>query len=227
LGEATGKHGRAEAPRFDGSFRIDLDIDATEDVVTFSKPPLEAALDTPLGAIRLIGVHVKSKAPHGARTQDEAMSLAIANRRKQLAQCIWLRRRIDQHLAKGEALIVAGDLNDGPGLDHYERLFGRSGVEIVMGGPDEVQLHDPHAERALQSRIAAQPTTARFFIAQDQRWLAALLDYIMVSPSLRRMARRWRIWHPFDDPNAGPTRAARGPSRRLRPFPRDAGSCRA
>jgi hypothetical protein len=57
-----------EAPRFDASFRIDLDIDATEDVVTFSKPPLEAALETPLGPIRLIGVHVKSKAPHGAKT---------------------------------------------------------------------------------------------------------------------------------------------------------------
>ena len=38
-GPVIGKHGRAEAPRFDTSFRIDLDIDATEDVVTFSKPP--------------------------------------------------------------------------------------------------------------------------------------------------------------------------------------------
>jgi endonuclease/exonuclease/phosphatase family metal-dependent hydrolase len=100
----------------------------------------------------------------------------------------------------GRPLIVAGDLNDGPGLDDYERLFGRSGVEIVMGGPGEVQLYDPHAERALQSRIAAQPTTARFFIAHEERWLAALLDYIMVSPALRPAARRWRIWHPFDDP---------------------------
>jgi hypothetical protein len=121
---------------------------------------------------------------------------------------------------------VAGDLNDGPGLDDYERLFGRSGVEIVMGGPDEVQLYDPHAERALQSRIAAQPTTARFFIAHEERWLAALLDYIMVSPPCAPMARRWRIWHPFDDPACWPTRVARCASRRLGPFPRDAGSCR-
>jgi endonuclease/exonuclease/phosphatase family metal-dependent hydrolase len=199
-GPATGKHGRAEAPRFDTSFRIDLDIDASEDVVTFSKPPLEAALETPIGPLRLIGVHVKSKAPHGAKTEDEAMSLAIANRRKQLAQCIWLRRRIDRHLAEGERIIVAGDLNDGPGLDEYERLFGRSGVEIVLGGAGEARLYDPHAETALQSRIAAQPTTARFFIKRQKRWLSALLDYIMVSPALRPMARHWRIWHPFDDP---------------------------
>jgi endonuclease/exonuclease/phosphatase family metal-dependent hydrolase len=199
-GEVTGKHGLPGAPRFDGAFRIDLDIDATEDVVRFSKPPLEAALETPIGPLRLIGVHVKSKAPHGAKTDAEAMSLAIANRRKQLAQCIWLRRRIDGHVADGDRLIVAGDLNDGPGLDDYERLFGRSGVEIVLGGPGDVRLHDPHAAIALQSRIAAQPTTARFFIKRHKRWLSALLDYVMVSPTLRPLARRWRIWHPFDDP---------------------------
>lgn len=198
-GPVTGKHGRANAPRFDGAFRIDLDIDATEDVVTFSKPPLEAALETPVGDIRLIGVHVKSKAPHGAKTEDDAMSLAIANRRKQLAQCIWLRRRIDEHLEAGERLIVAGDLNDGPGLDEYERLFGRSGVEIVLGQRGAGRLYDPHADAALQSLIAAQPTTARFFIKRERRWLSALLDYLMVSPALRPAARSWRIWHPFDD----------------------------
>jgi hypothetical protein len=202
LGPVAGKHGRAEAPRFDTTFRIDLDIDAREDVVTFSKPPLEAALTTPLGEMRLIGCHVKSKAPHGARNADEAMSLAIANRRKQLAQCIWLRRRVEEHLAAGDRLILAGDLNDGPGLDEYERLFGRSGVEVVVGRDAEpaMRLFDPHAARALQSRIAAQPGTARFYIAGEDRWLSALLDYIMVSPALRPLARRWRIWHPFDDP---------------------------
>ncbi|MDG4647462.1 endonuclease [Roseibacterium sp. SDUM158017] len=205
LGPVAGKHGRSPsgvaAPRFDTSFRIDLDIDATEDVVTFSKPPLEVALSTPLGDIRFIGCHVKSKVPHGAENAAEAMTIAIANRRKQLAQCIWLRRRIEEHLSAGDRLILAGDLNDGPGLDEYEHLFGRSGVEIVAGTDalPEARLFDPHAGRALQSRVAAQPTTARFFIASENRWLSALLDYVMVSPNLRPCARRWRIWHPFDD----------------------------
>ena len=201
-GDITGASGATGAPRFDGTLRIDLDIDAEEDHVRFSKPPLEVDLDTPIGRIHLIGAHVKSKAPHGARTEDEAMQISIANRRKQLAQCIWLRRRIETHLAKGTDLIVAGDLNDGPGLDEYERLFGHSGVEIVAGAaaPPEARLYDPNAARALQSRIAAQPTTARFWIQSEQRWLSALLDYIMVSPGLRKKARRWRIWHPFDDP---------------------------
>ncbi len=96
--------------------------------------------------------------------------------------------------------MVMGDLNDGPGLDEYEDLFGRSSVEIVLGDGDGPPLFDPHARRALERRLGAQPTTARFYIAQDERYLQALLDYIMVSSDLRDRAPRWRIWHPFDDP---------------------------
>lgn len=190
----------AHAPRFDGRFRIDLDIDATEDEVTFSKPPLELAVTTRTGhVLRLIGVHLKSKAPHGANGHDEIMRFSILNRRKQLAQAIWLRQRVAQHLTAGDSLVVMGDLNDGPGLDQYENLFGRSSVEIVMGAKPPL-LYDPHAEEALHARLTAGPTSARFFIHPEQRYLQALLDYIMVSPDLRALNPRWRIWHPFDAP---------------------------
>lgn len=189
-------NGESDTPRFDGIFRIDLDIDATEDLVRFSKPPLELAMTTIDGVeFRMIGAHLKSKAPHGARSPDAAMRVSIANRRKQLAQAIWLRRRIDAHLNEGTSLILMGDLNDGPGLDEYEHLFGRSSVEILLGD----DLFDPHARRALVHKLGARPTTARFRLPDGDRYLQALLDYIMISPDL--MARRpaWRIWHPFDD----------------------------
>lgn len=194
------------APRFDGTFRIDLDIDATEDKVAFSKPPLEVAMTVRSTGqtVRLIGAHLKSKAPHGATNRDEVMRLSIANRRKQLAQAIWLRTRIEEHLVAGDPMIVMGDLNDGPGLDEYEHLFGRSSVEIILGTGDRA-LFDPHASKALLRRIGPQPTTARFYISQDERYLQALLDYVMVSPDLRAKARRWRIWHPFDDPTCWKT----------------------
>lgn len=195
-GDETGKKGSPDAPRFDGTFRIDLDIDATEDLVRFSKPPLELSVTTTAGTkLRMIGAHLKSKAPHGARNRDEVMRLSIANRRKQLAQAIWLRTRIDANLAEGAPLILLGDLNDGPGLDEYENLFGRSSVEILMGDT----LIDPHAQQALTRRFGAIHSTARFEMPGGDRYLQALLDYIMVSPDL--MARRplWRIWHPFDD----------------------------
>jgi len=202
IGDGTGKKGSGEEPRFDGVFRIDLDIDAAEDLVSFSKPPLEiAARALKTGAeFRLIGAHLKSKAPHGARNKNDVMRLSIANRRKQLAQAIWLRKRIEAHLAAEEPLIVLGDLNDGPGLDEYEDLFGRSSVEIVMGDHGNPCLYDPSARLALSRRLGGRPTTARFYLPHAKRYLQALLDYIMVSPDLRAKEPVWRIWHPFDDP---------------------------
>ena len=201
-GEETGRKGRQDAPRFDGTFRIDLDIDATPDLVRWSKPPLELEITTAKGtALRMIGVHAKSKAPHGAKSEAEVLRISIANRRKQLAQCIWLRQRVEQHLDAGESLIVLGDFNDGPGLDDYEKLFGRSGVEIVLGADGALPLFDPHAQTALSQRIAAKPTTARFKVPPDGRFLHALLDYIMISSDLQARRPDWRIWHPFEDPD--------------------------
>lgn len=200
-GAQTGKSGSDDAPRFDGVFRWDVDVDAQPELIRFSKPPLEAVLTLKANgqSLRLIGVHVKSKAPHGARNAKDVMRIAIENRRKQMAQCIWLRQRVDVHLEAGEALIVLGDFNDGPGLDEYERLFGRSGVEVVLGEDGKTQLFDPHAHLALSRRIGAVLATARFWQNDEKRYLSALLDYIMLSPDLCARDPKWRIWHPFND----------------------------
>ena len=200
-GEATGKKGSADSPRFDGVFRRDLDVDAAPELITFSKPPLEVALKTNAGSLlRLIGVHIKSKAPHGARGKVDVMRKAIANRRKQMAQCIWLRQRVEEHLALNEAVMVLGDFNDGPGLDEYEKLFGRSSVEIVLGEEGQECLFDPHAHMILSRKLGAKPATSRFYIKHEKRYLSVLLDYIMVSPDLHSKGPDWRIWHPFEDP---------------------------
>ncbi|WP_371154861.1 endonuclease/exonuclease/phosphatase family protein [Jannaschia sp. 2305UL9-9] len=188
-----------DAPRFDGTFGFDLDTDLRAEQLVWSKPPLEVDLDLADGrSLHLIGVHAKSKAAHGAEDAADEMRLNILNRRKQLAQCIWLRRRVDQRLAEGRSLIVAGDFNDGPGLDRFETLFGRSGVEIVLGdGP--LALFDP---AAIPPRIGgATPRTARFWDNAGKRYLNALLDFAMVSTDLRATAG-WRILHPHDSAEA-------------------------
>jgi hypothetical protein len=186
--------GPGEAPRFDGVYHHDIDGDGRPEPVVWARPPLEVALRPRRGAaLRLIGVHAKSKAPHGAKSPAEAARIGIENRRKQLAQCLWLRARVDEHLARGEALVVLGDFNDGPGLDQFEALFGRSGVEIVLGDGPGPRLFDPHVGRA-------DVTTAIFRLPPDGRPLAALLDFVMVSPGLRARGPLWRVWHPEDDP---------------------------
>lgn len=185
-----------DAPRFDAEFRIDLDVDATQDVVRFSKPPMELAIQTKAGfEFRLIGAHLKSKAPHGAGSRDEAIRISIANRRKQLAQAIWLSRRVAHHVAEGDPVILLGDLNDGPGLDEFEHLFGRSSVEIVL----QAGLFDPHAVTAHGPRPGSVPATARFARPENGTFLEALLDYIMISADLQANRPVWRIWHPFRD----------------------------
>jgi hypothetical protein len=201
-GDPAPRHGAHDAPRFDTAFRYDLDADGISETIRFSKPPLELALSCDGHSLRLIGVHAKSKAPHGAKDGAESTRLAIENRRKQLAQCLWLRERVAQHLQFGDSLIVLGDLNDGPGLDEYEKLFGHSGVEVVLGvdGPPDLRLFDPHAHMAITQRLGVAPSTARFFIGPQNRWFSALLDFIMVSPDLCASGPIWRIWHPHDDP---------------------------
>lgn len=188
--------GSRKAPRFDTVFRIDLDVDATEDLVRFSKPPMELAVETKAGNVfRLIGAHLKSKAPHGAASRDEAIRISIANRRKQLAQAIWLSQRVEGHIAEKESVILLGDLNDGPGLDEFEHLFGRSSVEILL----EAGLYDPNAVLSHGPRPGPALSTARFARPDEGRYLEALLDYVMVSHDLRKHQPNWRIWHPFRD----------------------------
>ena len=191
------------APRFDHPHRQDLDGDGMPEQLQFSKPPLELAVQFGGHSLRLIGVHTKSKSPRGAVTEADMRRISIDNRRKQLAECEWLRLRVEAHLAAADDLIVMGDFNDGPGLDEYEKLFGRSGVEVVLG-PDalpDLRLYDPHADLVLGRRLGLQVSTARFWLAPQQRFFEALLDYIMVSPALR-LRGRWRVWHPLNDPQS-------------------------
>ncbi|MEM7189067.1 MAG: endonuclease/exonuclease/phosphatase family protein [Pseudomonadota bacterium] len=203
LDEAAAGHANPDpAPRFDGVYPLDLDGDGEIDVHRFSKPPLEAEINvTGVAApIRMIAVHAKSKAPHGARSLREATRISLLNRRKQLAQCAWLRARLDQHLAAGDNVIALGDFNDGPGQDKYERVFGRSGVEIVTGSvlEPEMRMHTQFLGSPRPS--GGRPATARFYSRQTKSFVNALIDFVMLSPKLYASTEpRWRIWHPFDD----------------------------
>lgn len=191
------------APRFDSNFRYDVDVDGIPEIFEFSKPPIELHVRhlTSGKTFSMIGVHTKSKSVYGATDAQDELKITIDNRRKQLAQCIWIRQHADAHLDAGEPLIVLGDFNDGPGVNGYENLFARSGVEIVLGDSDERALIDPHAAILLDPRQAWSLSSSRFYISKYKRYLNALLDYVMLSQDLHKATDpKWHIWHPFDDP---------------------------
>ncbi len=193
------------APRFDSKFLYDVNVDGKPEIFSFSKPPAEMLVTNTAtnDVFRLIGVHTKSKAPHGAENAQDALRIMVENRRKQLAQCIWIRQRVEDILATNTPLIVLGDFNDGPGVNGYETLFARSGVEIVLGDKSDAPryLVEPHAQIVLNPRQAWALSTARFYIGKYKRYMNALLDYIMLSQDLYHAHdASWRIWHPFDDP---------------------------
>ncbi len=192
------------APRFDSQFLYDLGVQGHSAVHTFSKPPLEALLTHKASGknLRLIGVHNKSKALHEDLHEDVMVKLAIANRNKQLGQCVWIRQRVEDHIAADEPVIVLGDFNDGPKMDAYEALFKKSSIEIVMGDRGEylTYMHDPNASVFLDPMSGWALSSARFYNSALKWYVNTLLDYIMVSPDLATQTISRRIFHPFDDP---------------------------
>lgn len=196
LSQLRPTRGRAPAPRFDGICPF---ADRGE-FVRFSKPPLEVALTLPHDRrmLRLLGVHLKSKAPHGAENEDEARRMGLVNRHKQYRQAQWLRLRVEDHLCAGDDLIVLGDFNDGPGMDVLEGVLGRSSLEVITGAhlPAHRQLFSPWLGPGKESRPRA---TARFWNNHDHRYEDALIDFVLVSHRLRN-GTDWRIWHPFYNP---------------------------
>jgi len=192
------------APRFDSKFLYDLGVKGHRAVHTFSKPPLEVALTHKASGktLNLIGVHNKSKGLHERLHEDAMVKLAIANRNKQLGQCVWIRQRVEDHIAAGEPVIVLGDFNDGPKMDSFEELFKKSSIEIVMGNRREGQtyMHDPNASVFLDPMSGWALSSARFYNSALKWYVNTLLDYIMVSPDLAMLPSSRRIFHPFDDP---------------------------
>lgn len=203
VGSRSNGRTKKRAPRFDGKFHYEMGVDGQPDIHTFSKPPLEVRLTEKATGkeLRLIGVHAKSKALHREREGPLARKTALANRTKQLAQCIWIRQRVEDHMKTGEPVIVLGDFNDGPRLDAFEELFGRSGVELVLGDQNQPETHlkDPNARLWLDPMQGWALSSARFYHAGLKWYVNTLLDYVMLTPDIADRAY-WRIYHPFDDP---------------------------
>lgn len=162
-----------EVGNFYDPWNVDIDEDKVTEHIRWDRKPLEAVFRIGQGAnaqrIRVINVHAKSKGIFDVVDLSRFQEISLGNRKKLIAQATKLRERLDELLAEATPVptVVLGDMNDGPGLDAYERKLGRSFVETTMGS-----VFNPESifRNALQH------------IDDELRWTADFPDPIVNNP---------------------------------------------
>ncbi len=118
-------------------FFLDLGADKVPEWFRYERRPLWVTIHPAQGSdFNIMGLHLKSKGIFAAHEWSRWWQLADANRMRLLAQCRQIREAfLDVYLSDPAALplIVAGDINDGPGFDTSEMRLNASGVETLMG----------------------------------------------------------------------------------------------
>ena len=178
----------------DDEWDVDIDGDMDIDLYSFTRPPLVIKIGTTTGqTLRLLTVHTKSKFVHRGRAmwrdpmrRPDFVVLARKARRRISAEALRIREFLNACFAEDpEApIIVTGDLNDGPGLDFFERRYLTHNVAgMIAGSPFQPGRMLRHA--FVDTVAKEQNFTAIFddFIDEiDNR--KVLLDHILVSARL-------------------------------------------
>jgi len=169
----------------------DIDHDGIKEVCEFERKPLEAVFRVAGTEARVLVILVaaKSKGVFQAKDVLDHQHLALANRKKLLAQAMKIRARVDAVMDEDPALpvIVMGDMNDDPGLDSYERMLGASSLETIMGSvyaPDRI-LHNT-LWHLMKTKRRRDLWTLEYpdLIVQNLEMNRAWIDHIFVSPNM-------------------------------------------
>src|SRR5215218_6486624 len=157
----------------------DVDGDAVLDLYGFTRTPLVVNLVIGGDPLQIIVAHTKSNFINFRRISAEGMRI---------------RRYLDRRLtdAPDEAIVVLGDLNDGPGLDYFEeRYITHNVTDILVGSafsPERVFTHAQH-DVAADDRYTA--VFEDFVPTPELKRL--LLDHILLAPGLTRADGLHRI----------------------------------
>ena len=179
----------------------DVDQDGVEERLRWERRPLELVIRVGAAGptFRLILVHTKSKGIFDVTDLAGFQTISLGIRKKLVAQATKLRSRVDELLRAGEAVVVLGDFNDGPGMDAFERVLGGSFVENVMGSvfEPELVLHNTLAWMARSAAGRANLWTVDFPdpIVNPQRGVThkVWIDHILASPNLVRADAAVRV----------------------------------
>jgi endonuclease/exonuclease/phosphatase family metal-dependent hydrolase len=200
-------------PQFDFylPWEADIDDDGIIEKLEWERKPLEAVFRVGMAGPELhaIVVHTKSKGVFSVVDLHDFEKVALANRKKLAAQAERLRHRLDGLIAAPNArpVVVLGDMNDGPGMDAYERVVGRSFVETLAGDvfAPELIFHNTlwwmneKDRKDLWTAEFPDPIVSNSMGLKHRVWI----DHILVSPSmlkpdshLRYVTRSGRVGGP-------------------------------
>lgn len=169
----------------------DIDNDSIKEQLHFERRPFEVVFEdtSTQKQLLIILVSFKSKGVFSTTDIHQYEHLALANRKKLYGQAKKVRERVDNLLDEDptRALIVMGDMNDEPGLDHFEKILGESAVETITGSiyyPEKI-LHntlwhyfEDNRHQELWTTEYPDPIVANFNMHR------AWLDHIFVSPGM-------------------------------------------
>lgn len=187
-----------EGDSFNQPFLMDTTNRMIKEQYQHFRPPLELSilgLDDSLFS-RVIIAHTKSKGIFDKVDYARFEQLSQRDRLRLFGECMHIRERCDQYLAKGQQVIVMGDINDGFELDFYENRFSKSAVEILLGDTwkPEWILKSALPKPKLNAN-GWTPYSGRFKdrITGDQ--FTVLIDHILVSQGLK--VTKGQVWNPY------------------------------
>jgi hypothetical protein len=152
--------------------------------------------------VEFIGLHLKSKFVNrgeslwkaGGAKREEFIHEALKARVKMTTEAINVRKYIDKKFAQVEnpAIFVMGDLNDGPGREHFEEQF------LFMDLISNIQGDIFSASRFLNHALFDFPDNLRWTVnfkdfVTPTRKPEILLDHIMFAQGLVNGSLPWKI----------------------------------
>jgi endonuclease/exonuclease/phosphatase family metal-dependent hydrolase len=170
----------------------DVDGDADLELYRFTRTPLVVNVTFGARTLQVIVSHTKSNfINHGqAMWNDPAqrqayIRTALEDRRRISSEAMRIRSYVDSVLTQspGANIIVLGDMNDGPGLDYFERNYlTHNVIDILFGSqfkPDWVFRHAQHDVEDTDRYTAVFDDFVENIPNKQM-----LLDHVMLSPGL-------------------------------------------
>jgi endonuclease/exonuclease/phosphatase family metal-dependent hydrolase len=183
----------SETQKLGNEWESDVNGDGVAEPYRFTRLPLviEGNLDSGKRC-KVIAMHTKSNYVQGGEkmwknleARQEFINIALTDRRRISSEAMRTRQYLGNLINNdtNAAVIVTGDMNDGPGLDYFElRYLTHNVIDIVLGSTFDYELLFRHS--FIDRVDPSERYTVEFYDYVDGQNKQLLLDHIAVSPAL-------------------------------------------